>query len=169
MVGGVEVRVATVCVIAFGNPYWEVQPSTCWRQPFEAEEVLRVLSWAAFHKRNDHEIRNRTTLKMAAAGCKLETVASPWETVMSKRKERSKVAVEFAGIAETPTGPAAAAAALDQDCNQDEVAVLAYQMWQERGCPIGSDQEDWFRGENELNNRRVLAAGASSTADTTVS
>ena len=36
-------------------------------KPFEAEEVIRVLSWAGSHKRNDREIQNRTTLKMAAA------------------------------------------------------------------------------------------------------
>lgn len=27
---------------------------------------------------------------------------------------------------------------------------LAYRLWLERGCPIGSDQEDWFRAENML-------------------
>ena len=33
---------------------------------------------------------------------------------------------------------------------QEKIAVLAYQFWLERGCPIGSDQEDWFRAEREL-------------------
>jgi hypothetical protein len=28
-----------------------------------------------------------------------------------------------------------------------EIAAAAYQLWLERGCPIGSDQEDWFRAE----------------------
>src|SRR5215471_6598697 len=36
-------------------------------KPFCAEEVIRVLSLAGSHKRNDREIQNRTTLKMAAA------------------------------------------------------------------------------------------------------
>ena len=30
------------------------------------------------------------------------------------------------------------------------IAALAYRLWQERGCPGGSDQEDWFNAENEL-------------------
>ena len=30
------------------------------------------------------------------------------------------------------------------------VAALAYQLWLERGCPIGSDQEDWFQAETLL-------------------
>ena len=34
--------------------------------------------------------------------------------------------------------------------DQKEIAVLAYQFWQERGCPAGSDQQDWFRAEQEL-------------------
>ncbi|SPF56190.1 hypothetical protein SBA4_80003 [Candidatus Sulfopaludibacter sp. SbA4] len=26
----------------------------------------------------------------------------------------------------------------------DEIAALAYQLWNERGCPAGSPDEDWF-------------------------
>ena len=37
-------------------------------KPFDAEEVIRVLRSAWLHKRFDCEIRNRTTMKMAAAG-----------------------------------------------------------------------------------------------------
>jgi hypothetical protein len=37
--------------------------------------------------------------------------------------------------------------------NEHAIAALAYQLWQERGCPIGSDQEDWFQAEQELQNR----------------
>jgi hypothetical protein len=44
----------------------------------------------------------------------------------------------------------------------DEVASLAYRFWQERGCPDGSDQEDWYRAENELKNRTVMVARAAS-------
>ena len=44
--------------------------------------------------------------------------------------------------------------------NRDEVAALAYKLWQERGSRLGSDQEDWFRAKNELNNRKPLVASA---------
>ena len=30
------------------------------------------------------------------------------------------------------------------------IADLAYRYWQERGCPIGSPEEDWYRAEREL-------------------
>jgi len=40
------------------------------------------------------------------------------------------------------------------------VEALAYQNWLERGCPIGSDQEDWFQAEAQLaaNQRSQQAA-----------
>ena len=31
-----------------------------------------------------------------------------------------------------------------------EVEERAYQLWVERGCPVGSPDEDWFRAEDEL-------------------
>jgi hypothetical protein len=34
--------------------------------------------------------------------------------------------------------------------SENAVAALAYQIWLKRGCPIGSDQEDWFRAEEDL-------------------
>ncbi len=33
---------------------------------------------------------------------------------------------------------------------QADIAVAAYYLWQERGCPTGTDQEDWFRAEAKL-------------------
>jgi hypothetical protein len=38
-----------------------------------------------------------------------------------------------------------------------DVAALAYRLWQERGCPEGSPQEDWFLAEREL--KRPAATG----------
>jgi hypothetical protein len=36
---------------------------------------------------------------------------------------------------------------------RDEIAALAYQLWQARGCPYGSPEEDWLRAESELRAR----------------
>ena len=38
-----------------------------------------------------------------------------------------------------------------------EIAIVAYQLWLDNGCPVGSDQEDWLRAEAMLRN--ALAAG----------
>ncbi len=31
-----------------------------------------------------------------------------------------------------------------------EIEKLAYRLWQERGCPFGSPEEDWFEAEREF-------------------
>ena len=36
-----------------------------------------------------------------------------------------------------------------------EISELAYQRWVERGCPVGSPDEDWFRAEEELLHRQA--------------
>lgn len=36
---------------------------------------------------------------------------------------------------------------------QTAISARAYELWRERGCPSGSDQEDWFRAEQELKGR----------------
>jgi len=91
-------------------------------------------------------------------------VAAGVSAVMPRKNERSKLVEESAAIAENPNEPAESAvqtAGAETSCNEDGIAALAYKLWQERGCPNGSDQEDWFRAENELKNRKVLAEGAS--------
>jgi hypothetical protein len=35
----------------------------------------------------------------------------------------------------------------------DEIAALAYRFWQDRGCPAGSAEEDWFHAVKELRSR----------------
>ena len=32
----------------------------------------------------------------------------------------------------------------------DQIASLAYALWQERGCPEGSPEADWLQAEEEL-------------------
>ncbi|HEV8039700.1 MAG TPA: DUF2934 domain-containing protein [Bryobacteraceae bacterium] len=34
-----------------------------------------------------------------------------------------------------------------------EIAALAYELWQDRGRPDGSSQEDWFHAAEELRSR----------------
>jgi hypothetical protein len=35
----------------------------------------------------------------------------------------------------------------------EEIAALAYALWQARGCPHGSPEEDWFQAKQELTER----------------
>lgn len=87
-------------------------------------------------------------------------VAAGVSAVMPRKNERSNLVEESAAIAENPneaTESAVQTAGAETGCNEDGIPALAYKLWQERGCPNGSDQEDWFRAENELKNRKVLA------------
>jgi hypothetical protein len=34
--------------------------------------------------------------------------------------------------------------------NEQEIAAMAYKLWQGRGCPEGSSEEDWFRAAQVL-------------------
>jgi hypothetical protein len=50
----------------------------------------------------------------------------------------------------------------DDEIHEDAIAKLAHQLWLERGSPIGSPEEDWYRAEGLLreearaSSRRVL-------------
>jgi hypothetical protein len=37
----------------------------------------------------------------------------------------------------------------------EDIATLAHRLWQERGCPDGSAEEDWFRAAQQLRARAV--------------
>jgi hypothetical protein len=36
--------------------------------------------------------------------------------------------------------------------DDEAVKAMAYQLWLERGCPIGSEEEDWYQAEAALRN-----------------
>ena len=59
---------------------------------------------------------------------------------MAKKKKR---AVPSAATAPEP-GTAG------NNPEESSIAALAYGLWLARGCPRGSDQEDWFRAERIL-------------------
>ncbi len=40
--------------------------------------------------------------------------------------------------------------AVTKTTTEQSIAALAYQLWMERGCPIGSPEVDWFQAETEL-------------------
>jgi hypothetical protein len=45
----------------------------------------------------------------------------------------------------------------------EQVAKLAYVLWQERGCPDGSPEDDWYRAEEQLQNQTAEKKPARST------
>jgi DUF2934 family protein len=37
-----------------------------------------------------------------------------------------------------------------EDLGHEDIALRAYSLWERRGSPIESPEEDWFRAEQEL-------------------
>jgi hypothetical protein len=64
--------------------------------------------------------------------------------------ERSRQALEHSKDAHRHTVQAAHGLAT---FGHHEIAARAYELWQARGCPEGSSQEDWFRAAEELRSR----------------
>jgi Protein of unknown function (DUF2934) len=44
------------------------------------------------------------------------------------------------------------------DPEHELIAKLAYTLWENRGCPIDSAEEDWIKAEQQLRERKVMAA-----------
>ncbi len=47
----------------------------------------------------------------------------------------------------------------DEENSQRSIAQLAYALWQNRGCPIGSPEEDWIEAENQVNRPAETGVG----------
>lgn len=48
--------------------------------------------------------------------------------------------------------------ALEGNASQD-IASLAYALWEKRGCPLGSAEQDWNEAEQQLSRSKTQAAG----------
>jgi hypothetical protein len=47
-------------------------------------------------------------------------------------------------------GSSAVRPAAAQEPDATSIAMLAYRLWEQRGCPQGSPEIDWFLAEEEL-------------------
>ena len=68
-----------------------------------------------------------------------ETMSSGAATAMPERSTVSEPVKSAATIGPT----------------ESEIATLAYQLWQDNGCPVGSDKEDWFLAKALLKSALV--------------
>ena len=42
---------------------------------------------------------------------------------------------------------------MNEKYTQDQIAILAYQLWESRGRPLGSPEIDWYAAERKLRAR----------------
>jgi Protein of unknown function (DUF2934) len=47
------------------------------------------------------------------------------------------------------------------ETSYEAVALRAYGLWEKRGCPFGSPEEDWLRAEEEIRREKVQPAASS--------
>lgn len=64
-------------------------------------------------------------------------------------REGLDTAPEQASGTHAPSAPGAA-----RDVTSDEIAIRAYELYEERGGEHGRDWDDWLEAENELRVRR---------------
>lgn len=53
-----------------------------------------------------------------------------------------------------------------QQASHEDIERLAHALWEQRGCPIGSPDEDWLQAERELaaTNSQVETRGTTASA-----
>jgi hypothetical protein len=66
--------------------------------------------------------------------------------------EHSRQALEHSEQAHRHTQAAARGHGL-QSFGHADIAALAYELWQARGCPEGSAEEDWYKAAAQLRSR----------------
>ena len=77
---------------------------------------------------------------------------------MAKPLTTKKTPAAFPAAARIKAAPQHAREA--SKSRDEAIAILAYQLWLERGRPVGSPEEDWFRAE-QLVDAGTEAVGAS--------
>jgi len=86
----------------------------------------------------------KKTRKKEAVSSVAVTTTKP---AVTRRKAAPKTIAEM-----SDTSIAQLAEAVESPCvfEAREVEERAYQSWIERGCPMGSPEEDWYRAERDL-------------------
>ena len=51
-----------------------------------------------------------------------------------------------------------------EDPGHEDIALRAYSLWEKRGSPIGSPDEDWFQAELELRAEKAKSQATETAA-----
>jgi len=117
--------------------------------------------------------RSRATKKTAPAVNPASTTAAAVEAVSVDTENATaalvtpvaeEAVVATPAVAEAPAVETAVVVEAPVNGNghhhtTEQIAKMAYFFWQQRGCPIGSADEDWLRAERELSQGKAAYAG----------
>ena len=45
-----------------------------------------------------------------------------------------------------------------QEQASSDIAQLAYALWEQRGCPVGSPEQDWMEAEQRMQELTMISA-----------
>lgn len=76
-------------------------------------------------------------------------MSSPRLAIPDLRRQQSQLQ---AGNERQPQGQ------MSNTLQQQAIANLAYELWQQRGCPVGSPEDDWNRAEQILGTTTTQSA-----------
>ena len=93
------------------------------------------------------EVVSKTATAPKATAAAVKPAVNP--AVNKAAKPRVKAAVSTHKTRTTGVAPV--------DITAQQIADLAYFIWLDRGCPIGTSEEDWFRAESELRAKAATA------------
>jgi hypothetical protein len=75
---------------------------------------------------------------------------------MQKPKSKSSVRRIADAKASAPQRPR-------REISEDAIAARAYERWQQRGCPLWQDEQDWFAARTELELEAAAESEPSAT------
>ena len=91
---------------------------------------------------NEKPKNRRTTTRKKAA----PSAEAPARAPRSARPASSRISA----VVESMTKPADSGARLVEPPTSEQIAVRAFQIWEEKGRPDGQQMDNWLQAENEL-------------------
>src|SRR5882762_8245492 len=74
---------------------------------------------------------------------------------IDRKKEAVVAKSKMALVADSESPQDATQNVISEPPNQGEISALAYELWIQRGCPLGSLEVDWFRAKKTFAERNA--------------
>ena len=106
-------------------------------------------------------VRKSSPVSLPSATATTGGSAAAAQPARETKTSRSKPPVRSRQSSTPAKGMALATNGYEQssiDVSRDDIARLAYALWEQRGGEGGSPEQDWFRAESELKTRLSSAA-----------
>jgi len=91
---------------------------------------------------------------------KTQTISKPSGTKKAVSVAKKNVCPKPGDQMTDPVGDEENVPASSSGLTEDEIAARAYEIWQERGCPEGCDEENWQLAQEELAKTSSTALNA---------